>query len=67
MILDEEDDDDEENSEIEGNETSEFAEQIPSVHGASGIVNDFLFLPLDEPRQGMHSLCFIDGVFAFWM
>ena len=48
------DDDDEEGSELEGNERSEFREHggLSGAGAAGGMDNDYLFLHLDEPRQG---------------
>ncbi|CAB4034551.1 Hypothetical predicted protein, partial [Paramuricea clavata] len=50
---DDEDDDDEEGSEIEGHDRPDFGEHGGHGNaGAGGMENDYLFLHLDEPRQG---------------
>jgi hypothetical protein len=47
------DDDEEEGSEIEGHERHEFGDHGGHGNaGGSGMENDYLFLHLDEPRQG---------------
>jgi hypothetical protein len=47
------DDDDEEGSEIEGHDRPDFGEHGGHGNaGAGGVENDYLFLHLDEPRQG---------------
>ena len=54
MFLD--DDEDEEGSELEGHERSEFREHGGLSGGgvAGAMDNDYLFLHLDEPRQGKY-------------
>ena len=47
------DDDEEEGSEIEGHERHEFGDHAGHGNaGGSAINDDYLFLHLDEPRQG---------------